>query len=263
MPKHRAEDPLPEATATGTKSRTLPERETSAIDPTAKPGQKRREDRERSGDSDGDDDRGAGGDSHEHPLAGQQQPGHRDDHGQPRNEYSPARGTGGDRQRMPGGQSAGALLSLAPDVEERVVDADGKSDEQHDRARRVVDWEYTAGETDEPAGRDQRGQGEPDRNESCDQRAEHKEEDHERDRDRELLGALEVLSDRVVQLVCRARLSELCDVEAWMRSLLGGDCLENRLDVLMSLVRFSAHVELDQCRVAVLRDQVPAAAIQW
>ena len=47
----------------------------------------------------------------------------------------------------------------------------------------------------------------------CDERAEREQQDDEGDRQRQLLRLLQVLADRVLQLVVRARLAELGDRE--------------------------------------------------
>ena len=74
----------------------------------------------------------------------------------------------------------GALLALAAQVEQRVVDADREADEQDHRGRAdSSSGERLAGERDEAERGGDRGQAEQHRDAGGDERAEREEEDRE------------------------------------------------------------------------------------
>ena len=89
-----------------------------------------------------------------------------------------------------------------------------------------------------------------------DERAEGEEQDHERDRHRQLLGLREVLADRVVQHVRRRSRSRTPrSGSPGARRCTAATASRIGCDVLSRACRLAAHVELDERRVAVRRDQ--------
>ena len=98
-----------------------------------------------------------------------------------------------------------ALLALAADVEQRVVDADGEADEDDERAGGVADRGDLRDEAERADRGGDRRDAEQQRHGCGDERAEGDAQDHERDRQRDHLRALQVLLDDVVErLVDRA-----------------------------------------------------------
>ena len=96
-----------------------------------------------------------------------------------------------------------ALLALALEVEERVVDADGQADQQHDHADVLVERDSWLGTPSRPIVANTAVEREQQRQARGDERAEGDHEDHERDRQREQAGLLEVVDERLVELLAR------------------------------------------------------------
>ena len=96
--------------------------------------------------------------------------GHRDHDGRARDEDRAARGAGRPLERLVRRQAAMPLLARADDVEERVVDADGHPDQEHDRLDAVVEREDLADRAEQAERRDHGGQREQDRHERRDDR---------------------------------------------------------------------------------------------
>ena len=109
------------------------EREAALLDPVPEPGEHRRQHRQRGEHRDRDDEDRALGERVEGLVAAQEHAGHRDDHRQAGDQHRAPRGRGGDLERGALIAPGGALLALASQVEERVVDADRQPDQQDDR----------------------------------------------------------------------------------------------------------------------------------
>ena len=169
----------------------------AAVDPVVELPEQRREDGERADERDGDDDHRPDADRREDLRAGEEHPGHRDQNGEAGDEHCLA-GRGGCAVESVAAVPGLALLSLALDIEERVVDADRHSDQEHHGVRRVRCVHDVARELREPDRAEHGREREQHRDACGDERAEGEEKDQERDRDGELLRFLEVLADRVV-----------------------------------------------------------------
>ena len=153
------------------------------------------------------------------------------------------------------------LFTLALEIEERVVDADGQADEQQDGADVRVHRDEVAGESDEADRPGDGGEREEERHACGDDRAEDDEQDEQRERNRPLAGLRELLVERVVQRLAGADRAGLPDVEARMRLLHAGCRLRERVDALRREVVVTLHVPLDHRRVAVGRDLVGTARV--
>ena len=147
--------------------------------------------------------------------------------------------------------SRGPFLAFTLQVEERVVDADGEPDQEHERTGLVRHREDVR-PGDDAEGREDGRQGEQQRDPRGDESAEREHEDDERDRERQHPGLAEVLLDGRRERIDRAGHAELADVELRVRLLGGVDLGENRIDLLGRLIG-CADLELDQRRVSVGR----------
>ena len=107
--------------------------------------------------------------------------GHRDHHGQARDEHRASRGGGGDLERSLRAPARCPLLPLALQVEHRVVDPDRETDQEHHRRCLHRDRQQHARERDEPEGREDGGQREQQRNARRHERAEREHENDQRD----------------------------------------------------------------------------------
>ena len=83
---------------------------------------------------DRDHDHRPDGEGDERLVAADEHAGHRDHHGEAGDQHGAAGGRGGGLERGRVAAPGGALLALAAQVEERVVDADRQPDQQ-DRPR--------------------------------------------------------------------------------------------------------------------------------
>jgi hypothetical protein len=104
--------------------------------------------------------------------------------------------------------------------------------------------------------------GEQQRDARRDQRAEHAEQQHQRDRQRGDLGAPEVGADGVVHGPANAGLAGLGHPQAGMGGLDGSDGALRGDDRLIRVVRVAGDVERDQRGAAFPRDQLAAARAQ-
>ena len=109
-------------------------------------------------------------------------PGHGDDHGQSADQDRVTRGRRGGSQRGLVAGSAGALLALAAQIEQGVVDANGQPDEQDDRVDGAVHRHELRDEPDQAQRAADGGEPEQHRQAGSDQRAEGEQQDGERDR---------------------------------------------------------------------------------
>ncbi len=112
--------------------------------------------------------------------------------------------------------SGGPLLALAPEVEERVVDADGETDQQDHLGDLLVDRDELAGQRDQARRREHRGDREQERQERGDGGAEDEQQDHERQREGDHPGRREHAVERLVDGLAGADAAELVDLEARM-----------------------------------------------
>ncbi len=162
------------------------------------------------------------------------------------------RGGGSAQQRRSRLCTAPPLLSLPPHGEERVVDADGHPNQEDHGGRRLpIGGVGVADERKEPERREHRGEREQDRKPARHDRAESGEEDRERERNRQPLGAREVLAELLAELVVRTGVADLAHAHDAVRGLRAGDRLEDRLDPVLRRIAVAADVELDEDGVAV------------
>ena len=181
---------------------------------------------------------------------------HGDHHRQARDEHRPPRGRRGSRQRRLFAAPRFALLALAAQVEHRVVDADRQADQQDHLVDRAVNGREVAGHSDQADRREDGRQREQKRNAGRDQRAECDQQDHERDRQRGYERPVEILADRIVQLLVDARIADLLDRETGIGSLCGGGGLQCRADPVRGLVLVAGDLEPKQRRMPVSRRSV-------
>ena len=118
-------------------------------------------------------------------------------------DHGPPGGRRRDLHRVQGGAAAGPLLTGPPDVEERVVDADGHPDQQHHARGGVGDRQQMRGQRGESHRSRHRGEREQHRHRGGQQRAEGHDQDDQRDRQAEQLGLPEVPLVRVTAGPCR------------------------------------------------------------
>ena len=100
---------------------------------------------------------------HERLVAGEEHAGHRDQHGDAGDEDGAAGGGCGGLEGGVLAASGGTLFALAPEVEERVVDADGEADQEDHLGDLLVDRDELARERDQARGRDDGGDREQQR----------------------------------------------------------------------------------------------------
>ena len=124
-----------------------------------------------------------------------------------------------------------ALLALAADVEERVVDADGEADEHDHRGEVLRRGRELADAGHEAHGGHHGGDAEQQRQAGGDERAEREQQDHQRDRQRERLGLLEVVLEHLRDGLAGAGVAELLDAQLGVRLLGGGGGGEDRVDL--------------------------------
>src|SRR3954453_7979181 len=92
-----------------------------------------------------------------------------------RDEHGAARRRGGSLEGGAMALARGALLTLTLDVEERVVDADGQADQQHDRSDVLIHAEPLARDREQADRRHHAGERDDDRHGRRDEGAEDEE----------------------------------------------------------------------------------------
>jgi hypothetical protein len=126
--------------------------------------------------------------------------------------------------------AAAAFGAGADDEEERVVDADGHPDEEHDRLGAVLDREQLAERTEQPEPGNDGAQCEQDRDERRHQRSKGEQEHEQGDGDREQLRAVQVAVDRAVSCLIGGDVARLGDRQLRVRARRGGHGPANPLD---------------------------------
>ena len=212
-----AHDRAPDPTLAVVAAKPADERNPTPVDPVAEPRQQRRQHGQRPdhrhrdyrdrGDREGLEDR----------VAGEEHAGHRRHHGQAGDEHGAARGRGCGLQRGPLATARRSLFAFSLQVEERVVDADGEPDQEHERTRFVRHREDVAGAGDDAEGGEDGCQGEQQRDACSGESAERDHEDDERDREGEHPGLAEILRGGGGDCVDGAGHAELADVELRVR----------------------------------------------
>ena len=181
-------------------------------------------------------------------------PGHGNHHRDAGDEDCTTRGRRGG---LEGGRLAPApapFVTLAADVEERVVDTHREPDEQDDRRDVLVHGTMWLGSASRPivANTDVSPSRSADRR--PDERAEHEQKDSERERDRQETRPPELRREQLIEGLPGRGSACLTDVEAGVGFMDLVDSRRDRVDVPDRLVVRALRAELDQHRVAVLRD---------
>jgi hypothetical protein len=159
------------------------ERYAALVNPVAELREDRRQHRERADHGDRDHEDRAGGKREECRGAAEVHARHRGDHRDAGHEHCPSRGCCRGLQGRLLGASTRALLALAAEIEHRVVHTDRQSDQEDDRADRLVDRPDLADRTDQADGGRHGGDREQQWDEGREQRTERQDQDHERDRE--------------------------------------------------------------------------------
>ena len=232
------------------------ERNPAPVDVVAQPGQHRREHRQ------GPDHRRQDHDHRPEPDRGEQRvprdehPRHRDQHRRTRDQDRLPRSTCSHEQGLMRGTTLAALLPLPPQIEERVVDPDRHPDHQDDRAQRLrIGRQHVADETVQPGRGQHRGEGQDHGETGGDERAERNDQDRDRQRQRDQLDPAHVALEPLTDLVVRRGLPELLHDHARVGRLDSRDRRQDRRDLVLRLVGRALHVELNEHRAAITRDQ--------
>ena len=195
-PQDAVDDRAPDPALSVVAAEAADERDTAPVDLVAEPREQRGKDGQRAEHRDRDHRDRRGGERREDLVTGQEHAGHGDDDGDAGDEHGTPGGRRGDLDGVPGATAGGTLLAFAPEVEERVVNADREPDQEHERARLHRRRHELARDGDEAEGREDRGQGEDQRNAGGHQRPEGDHEDDERDREGQDAGLAEVVVER-------------------------------------------------------------------
>ena len=170
---------------------------------------------------------------------------------------------GGSRlERSPLAPALRSFLTLAAEVEHRVVDADREADQEHERGHLVRHREGVARHRDQAEGAEHGREREQQRNPGCDERAERDDQDDQRDRQGERPCLAEILAVLVDDRLRSAGVAHLADEEAGMGSLGRRDGVDDGADLVRRLVDLAPDVEADERGVPVLRDLVGAAGCE-
>ena len=139
-----------------------------------------------------------------------------------------------------------ALLALTADVEEGVVDADGEPDQGHQRAAAAAVGRDLGDDAERAHGGGDRGQAEQQRHRRGDDGAERQQQDHERDRERDDLRALEVLLEDLLEALVHGAPAGLVQRGVGVGAPDRGDGSLDRRDVLGGVVGVAAQRHLDE-----------------
>jgi hypothetical protein len=187
-------------------------------------------------------------------VAGEEHPGHRDHHRDARDQHRTAGRRRGRLERSFRTSSRRAFFTLALEVEERVVDAHREPDEQDHGGDVRVHRDQVARQCQQADRREHRRQCQKERDARRDDRAEHQHQDQERQWYRPLTGTCELRVEQLVERLARGDRAGLGDVEVGVLRLDAVGCLDDRVDDLLRLFVGAFHRELDERRVAVVRD---------
>ena len=113
---------------------------------------------------------------------------------------------------------------------------------------------------DQAHRRQHRGERQQQRDPGRHQRAEHDQQDHQRDRQRQHPGLLQVLHEDGLQLLVGAG-AERLDAEVAVLLLRGLHLRDDRVDLVDGLLGVALDVQRDEDRVAVLGDHVAACVV--
>ena len=261
MLQGRCQDRRPEAVVAALTPEPVQIGKATLLDAVAELREQRRQHRQRAEHCHGDDHHRRDPEREVRLVAAEEHPGHRDHHGDARDQDRAARRR---RRGLECGLVAlprGPLLALALQVEERVVDADGEADQQEHGADVLVHRDQVARQRDETERPEHGREREQQRHACGDDRAEDEQQDQEGQRDRPLPRLRELRVEHVVQRLAGADRTGLADVEVGVGLRHGGGRLRERVDALGGEVVVALHVPLDDRRAAVRRDLVGAARV--
>ena len=241
---------------------TAQERDPAPVGPRPEQGQQSRQERERADDRHADDHDGADRNPGEQVDPGQQQPGQRDHHGQPGDHDGPARGMRRGSQGFREGRPGGSFFPFPAQVEQRVVDANRHPDDQHHLGGAGADGQPPAGHREQRDRDHDRAAGQQHGNPRRDQRAEHRDQQDQRDRHRRELSLVEVLAHQRVGGLVSAGVTRLGHDQARMGGLHPGHRGLVRVDRGVRAGVRAGRPERDQGGAAVGRDQGLAAGAE-
>ncbi len=255
-PRERAVDhPGPDARlAVVAVTQTADVRHAALLDVVAQLGEDGGQDGDAADHRDCDDEHRADGEGREDGVAGQEHARHRDQHGQAGDEHGLARRRGGELERGLTAAPGVALLHFSPQVEHRIVDADGEADQQDHRVRRGLHRDDLADRADQSERPDHGRDGEQQRDTRRDERAEGDDQDDHRDRERQELGPLEVIVEAGAELLVGACVAELLDPQVGVRLLGRRGGGERGVDPLVGLIAVARDREGDERGAAILGD---------
>ena len=138
MAERRGQHLRPHAVLATRAAQPAEERDAALLDAVAELRQERREHGERAEHRDRDDHDRADAERAERAVAGEEQPGHRGHDRQPGDEHRAARRRSCGLERGPMAAACRTLFTLTLEIEERVVDADGETDQEDDLRDRLV-----------------------------------------------------------------------------------------------------------------------------
>jgi hypothetical protein len=210
------EDPRPDAGLAALSGALADERDPAAVDAVAELGQHGGQHGQRADHRDADDEDRAGRHRAEALVAGEVHARHRGHDGEAGDEDGAPGRRGGGLEGGLGVTARLALLALAADVEQRVVDADREADEQDDGHQVVGGRGELADAGDHAHRADDGGEAEQERQAGGDEGAEGEQQDDERDRERDRLGLVEVVGEHLVDGLAGARAAELLDAQLGM-----------------------------------------------
>jgi hypothetical protein len=247
------EHPVPHARlAVVAMSHAPDDRDPALLDLVAKLGKHGGEHRQGAEHRHGDHEDRADREALEDDAAGEEHAGHGDHHCQAGDEHRVARGGRRELERVLTGAPGVALLHLAPEVEHRVVDADGEADEQDHRAGRLVHRDDLADRRQQAEGCRHGGEAEQEGHAGGNERAEGDDEDQEGDGEGEDLGLLEVVLEGLRDGLLGARVAELADEDVGVGALGRGGGVERRRGEVADLVLVTGDLERDEAGAAVL-----------
>ena len=168
------------------------------VRPRSEPGQQGRQEEQRAEHGDADHHDRAEGDTGEDVDPGQEQPGERHHDGEPGYQDGAPRRSRGDPDHGLIVVPVHPLLAFPAQVEQRVVDADGHPDHQDELGGARADREPSPGDAEQRDGGDHGGAGQQHGDAGRDQRAEHGQQQDQRQRDRRPFGLAEVAAEQRV-----------------------------------------------------------------
>jgi hypothetical protein len=254
----RPQDSAPEPGIAVAPGEPPQQRNPGTVDPPAEDGEQRGQHRDRADDRDGHDQDRADGERFERHLAGEEHSGHGDDDREPGDHDGAPRRGRSDRHRIERSSSLPPFLTFAADIEQRVVHADGHTDEQDHRGEDVGGGEEVRRERREPHGGGDRRQREHHRDGRGDEGPEHDDQDHQRDGYRQELGALEVVGVQLVERVADRCVADLADDQTGRPDACvvddsahigGGGAGRVRLLLVGALRHIQGHVQQHCCAV--------------